>query len=518
MNIIIDKEREGTIIDGINTILELDDSTFGMVIERLSVENGRLEEINFFYVTDNCEVPTANIQLGLEKTYDEKGNFIGRSYFGRRQMQIPEIFKMLSNIKKDLKEGSKEYDRITRLLDTRGLEAIKNRLIYEKESTASLDEKKEEKELLDKVFEIVAEEGTYQKFLDYSNNKDYFSVAGQNVDRKEYLKYLGKIFGNKDRFGNLNENNMISKNFYIEELDEYKKRYSELFDRVNIDRYVNPTYEFKAFTTLDAISNMVIRKDEEPEWTISEELNNVILKDMPEDLSIEEQAMYIYCKLCKELTYDEGYLYRDNLDKNVYDNTFSKEHLESIKPGSKITCWDFSRIFSKMVNSLDGEIEAVIISEGLNQGHYSAGFYTDNVSVMLEAINGQTEGTNDLMKAKNSIKFEGIKIVSDRDGLIEKALERVYPQVFEKLPSSIQDYMKELKSIPKEDIPNDLKLKIQSFIDIMKQSNIFGNEAIQTFNAFCHSSFFGEQFEKAYIGEKENENGRQTFKRMVLTG
>lgn len=66
----------------------------------------------------------------------------------------------------------------------------------------------------------------------------------------------------KDKSGNLGFASLISKNFYLPELNEYMRRYSELYDTINIDRYVNPTYEFKRFTNLNRISNRAIRKDE----------------------------------------------------------------------------------------------------------------------------------------------------------------------------------------------------------------------------------------------------------------
>ena len=504
MNIIIEKENKGRIIDGIDTILNLNDNDFEEVVERL---NNFFENINFFYTTDKCEMPSAVIQIGLEKAFDESGNYISRFYFGGERFTISEIFEKLADELKYVKEDNEEYIRIGKLLKTRNLEAFK---------TSISGGKEENRILIDKVFEILLNDEIKQKFLDYDNNKDYFSINGEEVELREYLKYLGKIFGNKDKSGNLTNKNKISKDFYIPELDEYKARYSEIFDKINMDRYINPTYEFKCFTTLEHGADTIIRKNEEPDWRINKELSEEVLQKMPKDLSLEEQAMYIYCKLCKELTYDEGYFYREYLNDGRYNDTFSQEDLENIKPGSKITCWDFSRIFSKMINELDGDIESVIISRGGNGGHFLTGFYTDKVSIMLEAINSRTGGTNDLMKAKNGIEFEGIEIVSDRNGIIKQAIEKVYPQVFERNQSTIEEYIQKLRSIDKEEVPNNLKLKLESFIEIMKQNNILGNEAIQTLYTYYHCGFFGEELEKAFLGKEEYQDGKKSYRRMVL--
>ena len=237
---------------------------------------------------------------------------------------------------------------------------------------------------------------------------------------------------------------------------------------------------------------------------------------MPNDLTIEEQAMYIYCKLCKDLSYDEGYFFRELLESGRYEHTFSKEHLESIIPGSKVTCWDFARIASKMINEIDGNIESVIISENINHDHYLVGFYTDKVSVILEAVNGRTGGTNDLMKAKNGIEFEGIEIISDREGIIKKAVEKVYPLIFSKSQISIKEYLQELNDLSREKIPDDFETKLQAFTQMMKKNNIFGNEAIQTFNTFQHVGFFGGKIDIAYLGKPQIKDDKKNYIRLVL--
>lgn len=506
MNIIISEEKDTRIIDGVNEILNLDNENFNKVIEKLSVENKRfLENIYFYYTTDKYENSSANIQLGLEKEHDENGNFISRCYFTAHDelFSISQILTILADRLKEVQENSNEYIRIKRLLETRDLNAFKTRVLNNNENNELL---------LDKVFEILDNDDFYQKFLDYNNNKDYFSINGQEIDVGNYLKYLGEIFGDKDKLGNVSNENTISKEFYIPKLDEYKQRYLQIFDKMNIDRYVNPMYEFKEMGTYDKI----IRQGEEPNWTINEELNNAILHQIPDGLSLEEKAIYIYCKLCKELSFDEGYIFREHLNDERYNSDFIKEHLERITPNTKITCWDFSRIFSKMINSLDGEIEAVIIAQGENEGHFLTGFYTDNVSVMLEPINLRTEGTNDLMKAKNGIEFEGIEIISDRESMIDKALEKIYPQVFDKSQSNIKDYLMQLKSINKEEVENNVEIKLQSFVESMKENNIAGNEAIQTFSVFNKAGFFGEILEKAYLGKEEYEDDKKKYRRLAL--
>ena len=507
MNIIIDKKRKSRIVDGINEIVNLDDDSFEEVIRLLSPEEDYLEDISFYYTSDKCERPSANVQLGLEKKFDENHRYIGRAYYGGGNFSISQIFREIENKLRETKKESNESSRLERILETRNLEALKSRICIKD---------KYNRELIDKVFEIVSDDNVKEMFLDYSNYVDFFSVDGKQIEITEYLKLLGKIFGNRDENGNFNSRLNIESDFYIQKIEEYKSRYSEIYDKINMDRYVKPEYEFRGFLNLDRFFDQVIRKDDEPDWNINENLYNAVMEDMPQDFSAEEKAMFIYCKLCKELSYDNGYFYRNILTNNRYTNKFEKENLEAIKPGDKVTCWDFARIYAKFINQLDDNIEAVIISEGRNKGHFLIGFYTDNVSAMLEAINGKTYGTNDLMKAKNAIEFEGLEVISDRNGLIKKALEKVYPIVFGKKQQSLQDYIQELSKIEIEEKPNDFEEKLQSAVEIIKQKNISGNEATQTLAMFSKAGFFGISIERAYVGEKIIQNGKESYKRLVL--
>lgn len=508
MNIVTEKEVSGRLIDGMKTILTLSDEDFNRLLEELVPPKGKeyLENIRFYYVTDLSECPSNPIQLGLEKTH-EAGKFIGRSYYGAKTVPTYELFYQFKQLLSHFEPNSKNYKRIVEILKTRDIEAFKLSL---------LDKKIGDKDLLDKVFEILSDEDTFKKFLDFENNREDFHIDGKSRELSEYLRCLGSIYGNKNSVGLLEKAKDIYNNYYIPDFYTYGERYRKIFDSYNMDRYVNPLYEFRGFNSLTHIHDRIIRKDEEPNWKINPELREAVYKDFPEDATLEEKVMYIYCKLCKELQYDEGYFYRDKLSEDCYEHTFSQEHLEGIKPDSPVTCWDFSRICSKMINELEGDIEAVILSEGENQGHFSVGFYTDKVSAILEAINAKTKGTNDLMKAKNGIELEGIEIVSDRQGLINTAIESVYPKALGRNQIDIIKYMMSLKALPETIVEDNLENKIQAFTSVMRENNIYGNEAMQALNVYYNAGFFGEKLKKAYVGRESIDSGQRKFKRSVL--
>jgi hypothetical protein len=508
MNIVSKEKNKERLEDGINTLLNLDDEQFGKVIELLKPQDikssrGYLDNINFWYATDKCESPENETQLGLSKDNNEDGNWIGKGYFGGKRYNVKQILEKTSTIMPNLSEESKEYQRIEELLNSRDLNVFKS--YYQMNNDVDMG-------VLDKVFEILGSEETLKKMIDFDNNEEYFSTEENKVDKSTYLKHLGKIFGTKDKEGKLSNENSISKEFYVQNLDLYKESYSEILERYNLDRYTNPKYEFKSCNP----GEQIIRKGDEPDWNIDEKLHFDICDGIPEGMTLEERALYIYTKLCKVMKYDQGYFFRNKLKDNRYEADFSKEQLESIGPDSKITCFDFSRIYTKFINEIDGDIEAVVVSHGLNQGHFSTGIYTDKVSLMLEPVNLGEDGNNDLMKAKNGMKLEGMKIISDRDGLVDKALKEAYPLVFGQEQTRISDYVSNLKDLPKEQIPNDFEMKFESFIQVLNERQIEGNEASLTLMSFEKLGFFGDQLKKAFIGRKYNEDGKDKYGRMIL--
>lgn len=507
MNIVSRKNQNGRMIDGINTIINLKQEEFEKILEKLKINKQQLESIHFYYVNDQCESPENKIQIGLEESFDSLHYYIGRGYFGGKKYYTSEIMQIAEKMQKTFSKDSEEAIRISQLLATRNLTEFKK--YYQKKYNVSY-------ELISKLFEIVQNPEVLMKFMTYEENKEMFSINGKTVELKDYLKNFGRIFGSPNPSQIVNNENCISLDFYIDSLEEYKNNFRKINKRYNLDRYTNPKYEFKEMAIWDDATDEVIRKGDEPDWQINEELYKCIYDTMPTNLTIEEEAMYIYCKLCKVLKYDQGYYYRNKTkDNKKYSSKFDKENLERIKPESKITCYDFTRIFVKFINGIDGDIEAVIISRGINKGHFLTGFYTDKISLMLEPINGRTLVTNDLAKAKNGIEFEGIQIISDRENIVPVALKKAYQIVYKEKSMDIDYYVGMLQQLPK---PNKINFeeKMNKFIKMLKEKGIEGNEAVQYFVLLRYIDYFGDNIQKSFVGEKIQKDGKTDYERKVL--
>lgn len=506
MNIITDEVKNGRFQDGIKTLLELDDTSFAKVLKILNPNENGLENINFYYTSDNCESPEKEVQIGLEEKNID-GQWALRGYYADGvKRSVHSIFEMLAELKGAFQKDSKERGRIECLLGTRGLEAYKGYYVHTTEGANA--------DVVDKAFEILSDDELFKKFLDYSNHKDEFQIEGVENPKKEILKCIAKTFGGKRETGELVGLNKAFVDFYIPEMDKYKEKVVQLYDKFNYQRYTNSRYEFNAPLTFEEY----IRKNDEPDFTINPELREAVYKDMPDDLSVEEEVVFVYSRLCKELLYNEEYMYREKLDDSRYESDFSKEHLESIKPGSKITCYDFSRIFAKMVNDMDRDVEAVIISPGQERGHFLVGVFSEKMSAKFDAINlDRGEHTDDLMKAKAGIPLKGITYCFDDYSALKKAVRKIYPMAVGKEPTRLEKLLGSMDDDTEELGQKDnLETKIQTFISLMKEKNIVGNEFVQSLTAAMYVDYFKEPLEKAYVGRPENRNGQKHFTRMIF--
>lgn len=349
MNIITEVTKNGRIQDGIATILKLDDETFERVIERMRPLNGKMEDFNFYYVTDSCSRPDRASQLGLEE-FNIDGKEVVRGYYASgSQISAQELFPMFEKLLAGFPEGSSVHTRLIRLLETRGLEAFKENYVNTNYSANS--------DVVNKVFEILSNQELFDKFLDYDHNKEAFKIEGVESPKYEICATISRIFGELNNSQKTIELQNIQAHFYIPELPKVQERVRQAYEKINFNRYIGGMYEFRSPVVGTAIS----RKGEEPDFAINPNLVSAVYDGMPKDLSLEEKAVYVYAKLCKLLLYDEGALYKRRMERADYITPYSKEVMEAIVPGSKVDCVNFSRMFAKFVNQFDGDIGAVVL-------------------------------------------------------------------------------------------------------------------------------------------------------------
>jgi len=484
MRIISEKEINGRLLDGIGTLLKLDNKSFATVIKNLSApadKYGNFKHITFYYLTDDCECPEGIAQLGLEDAYGGRGYFGGK-YFNRAEiMQQIELLKL-----KITDKNSLAFSCCESLLKTSGIEALQRHYETNMNSTT-----------VAQAIKALSSDEEMERFLSSS------------TDKQESLRIISDLF-----------NSEILNSFYIKEISAWKEHFKIINNKENLD-YFLPKYRTAGeLGAMQGAMQDILKKEK---WEINPKLRASIINDMPQNFSPEQKALYIYCKLVKESKFNQGYEYRDRKGvEEDFSGFFDKKRMESLTLESEMLCFDICRVFCKLAGEINGVTPVVvkqvgIFNEGVDEGHYRTGFYSNNVSVGLEPVNIISDGINDLYRAKNGLILDGINIVSDRKGLVGEALEIIYPLVFNKKLKTIEEHMAELKETIKPEIPAATDLKLQSFLEALRQHGIQGNEAVLALTATKKQGFWPDGLEFSFVGEQTmSKDGKPTRNRRVV--
>lgn len=507
MNIITEVTKNGRIQDGIATILKLDDETFERVIERMRPSNGKFEDFNFYYITDKCSRPDRVSQLGLEE-FNIDGKEVVRGYYANgSQVSVQELFPMFEKLLDGFPKGSTLHTRLTRLLETRGLEAFKEDYVNTN-PFANTD-------AVNKVFDILSNQELFDKFLDYENNKEAFAIEGVEHPKNEICSTIVRIFGGTHYNYESREIEAIKSNFYIPDLPEFQERLKQAYEAINFERYSNGTYEYRSILAGTVLS----RREQEPEFKINPDLRSAVYDKMPKDLSLEEKAVWVYIKLCQQLLYDEGTLYKRRMERAEDIPEFSKEIMEGIKPGSKVDCINFSRMFAKFINEFNGDIDAVVLVNGEGSRlHSFVGLYTEKVSAIFDGTGTQSgRPMDDLMRTKLGLPLFGIVARFDDDKILSTAMRKIYPMVLGREPSTQDEYREAFKAKPTDALNEDNLGEILGLaVKIGRDKGLSGNELTQFLDAVSHMDFFGPYLEKFYIGRKTERDGQESYDRIIL--
>lgn len=453
-------------------------------------------------------------------SYDE--NII--LYYGEDNVEEIDFQQFLCEIQnkmRNMDKKSPEYKKLEDFFNSRDIYNYSMMLRGNYDLTFS-------KKQFDIILKILTDETTRAKFIEFEENTEDFHVFFDNgiiqpssKTKEGYMKIMASMFGRIDKDGKLSGLDLF-KSYNIPDLQKYIESYLQLCNTLDFEKFVPKDYMFDVGLSTVNYAD-VIREGDIPEWDVNPDVIEEINEGMPEDLAPEEKAMWIYCKMCIIFLYDEGYLYRDKLDKVNYHDIFDKEHLESIRPRDKITCFDFSEIYAKLVNDMDAEIDGVIISTGLNHGHFLVGFSSPNGSAELEAVNGipdpQNNVANDLLRAKLGTELNGIRILEDRNGIIKQAYEKIYPMILkQKIKSQTEIIMEQIKLLPSEELTVEeyLEIFLENLIRNMNERKVSGNEFTLLLNNILHKGF-GTEIEKVYLGKMEKtEDEKFYIKRKIF--
>lgn len=493
MIIVSEKQVKGRLQDGLDTIFSMSDDDFNEMIQRLK----RGEFIMFFYLTDDCEIPNGEPHIGVES------NMGKRSYFGGERIPKWEFWNKLQEVVKQKGRSANDKNKANIILDACGLSSFME--CYARNKQIPLSK-------VEQAFNVLLDEKVLYAFLQTSPSMQDICVDGKTYNKRDVFEVLGSIFkcpttGKFASFDNETSGFLITNDYILTE--NYTKLYNSPY---NLDRFAKLEYTFNSM--LDS-NGMLITRVVDGEWKLNDALRFAVYDDMPEELTTEEKVFYIYAKLCDLLCYEDDVARIEGRRVPMDERSeFNKEYLECVQPNSQVICYEFSRVCAKFLNELDG-VTAKVLAQGMVEGHFVVGCYTDNISAYLEAVNvSGTANMNDLARAKNKLPLEGVMPVSDKYRLINRALEKVYPCVYGTPKTSIEEYLKKI-NLQKQP-PVDFESKIDAFVNVLKNNNVCGNEGALTFNAFKTCGFFGQNVEAVYIGERSKSKSGTFYKRKIL--
>lgn len=355
MKINVEKKNGDTLKDILDAILNLNEADFAKATHTIDYDSDM--GLSFYYDDEKIEIPLST------------------------------VFSFFSKSISNYQENSEQREKIGKMLDSRNEDKSFSIICSEIPGINELDFL-----MVKKVFEILKKDELFEKFKNFDENKESFilpnALKAKSQNIKNYLKVMISIFGNIGNDGTLENSSPILDDFYIANIEEYKDKIIELF-KIYEPQVQEETKKLKYSFDKDYVDDQVSILDDEPKWKLNEDIKAKILEDMPDKMTPEEKAVYIYNKMCQIFTYDEGYVYRDKEQgsKINYTAQFSKEHLEALTSDSRITCYDFSRIYKRIIDEINEPMMAVILKQGVNSGHFYIGFATEKCQATLEAIN-----------------------------------------------------------------------------------------------------------------------------------
>lgn len=297
-----------------------------------------------------------------------------------------------------------------------------------------------------------------------------------NTIPKEHLAYASYIF--------IIVNNIL-KNYDLPK--EFINRYEEIASMQKID--------------IEAINKHIMTYDlKHKEIKLDPTLEREILKDLPEDTSLIEKAIYIYIKMCKIFTYDEEY-YAMNKQGSAYEKHRHLSYISKINlHNNKLVCFEFNIIYAKLLSDLG--INFIItyqnrFNDAYGEAHASIAYRADKFLITADSVTSILKG--DIVRAKLNAPLVGLKVQNK----CEKTREEFY-LALNKMYHLFQS-REEGRPFPEKDAITSL-LPIEGLTDYYKVLAYIIRNASRINIIGIDSLSYTLQVEKLFFGQKEHEN------------
>ena len=321
--------------------------------------------------------------------------------------------------------------------DTKGLSYNKNQIINGITELVACGDwylSPQEQEKFDKLKKFVTL-NYYEKNIGNQNYEISIDNRKFNIPIKNIIAFMN--FSSNDFF-------QICKNDEIEYIYGFPKKYfiyaafnyfksHDLINKLVLPRQVENIYYYiksNKFIDIEAL-NKFLKRNENNNITINSELKAKILEGLPNNISKLEQAIYIYIKMCKLLSYDEEY-FAVNQSNQLVNKHIHESHIINITPtNNHAVCFEFNLIYYKLINELGINHEIVTPGVfGYGFGHASLNFRCDKFLVSADSVTSILDG--DMVRAKLNYSLKGLKCMNKNSETVlefKAILNKIYTLV-----------------------------------------------------------------------------------------
>lgn len=196
--------------------------------------------------------------------------------------------------------------------------------------------------------------------------------------------------------------------------DPIKKHYEEIHNMRAIDSQAINQY----YMTTETVYKKI---------TINSQLREAIFRDLPDEVTALEKAIFIYIKMCRILTYDEEYYAVGQVGSRTWKH-LALDYISDITPqNNRTVCFEFTAIYAKLLSELGINFYS-LYEKGdesfYGDGHVYLNFRVEEFLLCADSISFILKG--DLLAAKVNQPLEGLTIMNSNVNTQRKFRETLY--------------------------------------------------------------------------------------------
>ncbi len=428
----------------------MNNKVFEELVKNNSFFNSLLE-YNIYLEQDEAKKYLDSQQVHLENGEKVSINFLYDLY--RNESFSYNLVELITNNLAFIKVGvsNGDQDELFYHITKSSLGAFLKKALEENK----IDLNSGERRFADKLFAATAPEKLFEKTRGVEEvgnvDNEYYSYA---ID--DYFAFLGQDDEDYEAFfkDSTKDYKAHPKEVFIYMMLRYLKK-EKIFDKYLFQqKYVDRYKELMSLQKIDLQAlNKITKTDHErlEKVSLSDDLKEHILGDMPDTYDDFEKAMHVYIKMCRTFSYDDEFFVTARLGMKLTPYEMNKHNHLSLRD-NKLVCFEFNLAYAKFLEELAINLE--INEKETNQlsgMHANLSFRAGKFLVTADAVNSIFNG--DLFGAKVGEPLIGLKCHNRNEETLkefEEKKEKVY-----------QDIRKREGKYP--DIPN-FKDSINSYI------------------------------------------------------